>query len=203
MKLQLTKSFERDRNSLITLDNVERGILADRILLGFFPPNFCGEISESQAQELLCLLEKQAREQLLRYLAEREHSSHQCRDFLRRKHYPLELIDRLLSEFGDQHYLDDARYARLLITSLSERGKSKRAIITKLRESRLPASLWEDELNELFDPAQSLENLKEQVLKLRLRYAGLPKEKQKQKVFASLFRKGYDLDDIQQAWKST
>lgn len=203
MHLKLTKTSERDRNTLVILNQIPRGILPDRILLPFFPIPFEAEIGDSQADELLELLSAQAREQLLRYLAEREHSSIQCRDYLKRKSYPPSLIDALLNEFTKKQYLDDTRYVQILINSLLERGKSKRAIITKLKESRLPATLWEETLEQLIDPEQSLENLKDQMLKLLMRYRELSPTKQKEKVFASLYRKGYELDDIHHAWQQT
>ncbi len=203
MHLKLTKTSERDRNTLVILNQIPGGILPDRILLPLFPIPFDAEISQNEAEELKALLASQAKEQLLKYLAEREHSSIQCRDYLKRKRYPKSLIDSLLLEFVDKHFLDDTRYAKTLISSLIERGKSKRAIEVKLKESQLPAALWEAALSEQFDPEQNLENLKEQVLKLRLRYRELATAKQKEKIFASLFRKGYELDDIHQAWQQT
>lgn len=203
MHLKLTKTSERDRNTIIILNQITRGILPDRILLPLFPIPFDAEISEIEADELLALLQSQARQQLLKYLAEREHSSIECRSYLQRKHYPKPLIESLLEEFGEKRYFDDARYVKIMINSLLERGKSKRAIAAKLKESRLPATLWEQALNELYDPGQSLENLKELMLKLRISYRELPSAKQKEKIFASLYRKGFDLDDIHNAWQQT
>jgi len=203
MHLKLTKISEQDRNCLISLDHIPRGILPDRILLSFFPYPFDGEITEKQAAELLELLNSRAREQLLKYVAEREHSSAQCREYLKRKHYQNSLIDPLLTEFIQKRFIDDARYAELLINSLQERGKSKRAISSKLKEAGLPEQLWATLLSELFDSEQNRNNLADQVLKLRLRYTGLPLNKQKEKIFASLFRKGYDAEDIHHAWQKT
>ncbi|HPM04474.1 MAG TPA: RecX family transcriptional regulator [Candidatus Cloacimonas sp.] len=203
MHLHLTKTSERDRHTLLILDNLPRGVLPDRILLAFFSYPYSGEIDAHQAAELLSILENQARQQLLKYLAEREHSSLQCREYLKRKSYPDDLVNRLIIEFTDRKYIDDERFAQLLIYSLIERGKSKSHIIQKLKENELPASVWETILASSFDPVQNSENLYEQVLKLRLRYGELPEYKQKDKVFASLMRKGYDLDDIHAAWQKS
>jgi SOS response regulatory protein OraA/RecX len=203
MHLKLTKIFEQDKNSLILLDHIPRGILPDRILLSFFPYPFDGEITEKQAAELIELLDSRAREQLMKYVADREHSSAQCREYLKRKHYHHSLIDSLIAEFVQKRFIDDARYTELLINSLQERGKSKRAIISKLKEARLPELLWATLLNNLFNPARNRDNLAEQVLKLRTRFRELPISKQKEKIFSSLFRKGYDADEIQDAWQTT
>jgi len=201
MFLKTTKKAEHEKNSLIIIDNEVRGILPDRILLSYFPLPFAGEIDDEQGKELLSLIAKNARQQLLKYVSDQEHSSVQCRQFLSRKHYPAELIDNLIKEFQNKKYIDDFRFVQILISSLIERKKSKRAIAQKLKETRLPNELWERKLNELYPLEEEKENLKEQIVKLRFRYRDLPLNKQKEKVFASLYRKGFDLDAIHSAWQ--
>jgi SOS response regulatory protein OraA/RecX len=203
MLLKIKKRFERDRSSQILIDNVSWGVLSDRTLLPLYPLPFEGEIATDAFNELCALLEKQSREQLLKYLADSEHSSSQCRDYLKRKQVHPSIISRIVSDYLERKYIDDARFVRILITSLIERGKSRNHIIHKLRELSLPAELWEDVLSELYNPESSLETLKELVLKLRLQHRELPVAKQKEKVFASLFRKGFDLDLIHSAWQAT
>ncbi len=193
MLLKIKKRFERDRSSQILIDNVSWGVLSDRTLLPLYPVPFEGEIATDAFNELCGIIEKHSREQLLKYLAEGEHSSSQCRDFLKRKHVHPSFIK----------YIDDARFVRILISSLVERGKSRTYIVHKLRELSLPSTLWEEVLAELYNPADSLEALKEMVIKLRLQHRELPLSKQKEKVFTSLFRKGFDMDLIHSAWQAT
>ena len=201
MFLKITKKAEKDKNSLIIMDNEIRGILPDRILLTYFPLPFAGEIDGEQGKELLSLIEKNARQQLGKYVSAQEHSSVQCRQFLARKKYSAELIDTLLKEFQTKKYIDDQRYVQILIASLVERKKSKRAIILKLKETHLPTELWEGKLKEIYNSEEEKENLKEQLDKLLFRYRNLPLNKQKEKVFASLYRKGFNLDDIHTVWQ--
>jgi SOS response regulatory protein OraA/RecX len=201
MFLKITKKAEKDKNSLIIMDNEIRGILPDRILLTYFPLPFAGEIDGEQGKELLSLIEKNARQQLWKYVSAQEHSSVQCRQFLARKKYSAELIDTLLKEFQTKKYIDDQRYVQILIASLVERKKSKRAIILKLKETHLPTELWEGKLKEIYNSEEEKENLKEQFDKLLFRYRDLPLNKQKEKVFASLYRKGFNLDDIHTVWQ--
>ncbi len=203
MRLTIRKIFERDRSSQVLIDNAIWGVLSDRILLPLYSVPYEGEIDAAAFDELYMLLEKQSREQLLKYLAESEHSSSQCRDYLKRKKVHPELIDKLVAAFVEKRYIDDARFARILIASLVERGKSRTHIVYKLRELALPSELWEDALNELCSPESSMETLKELVLKLRLQYRDLPAAKLKEKVFSSLYRKGFDLEQIHSAWQAT
>ncbi|MEN6444775.1 MAG: regulatory protein RecX [Candidatus Cloacimonas sp.] len=203
MILKITKKAENDKKNLIYIDNQIRGILPDRILLPLYPVPYSGEINADQAKDLILLLEHQARQQLLKYLNDREHSSLECRQFLSCKMYPITIIEPLLEEFCAKKYIDDGRYVEILISSLISRKKSKREIMQKLKETRLPSELWEEALNKLYNPEEALENLTHQIIKLRLRYRELPESKQKEKVFASLYRKGFNLDDIHTAWEVT
>jgi SOS response regulatory protein OraA/RecX len=52
----------------------------------------------------------------------------------------------------------------------------------------------------MIDPSQTLDYLKSQILKLVSGYRELPIGKIREKVFSSLYRKGYELDDISIAW---
>lgn len=203
MLLKIKKRFERDRSSQILIDNVSWGVLSDRTLLPLYPVPFEGEIATDAFNELCGIIEKHSREQLLKYLAEGEHSSSQCRDFLKRKHVHPSFINSIVTDYLERKYIDDARFVRILISSLVERGKSRTYIVHKLRELSLPSTLWEDVLAELYNPADSLETLKEMVIKLRLQHRELPVSKQKEKVFTSLFRKGFDMDLIHSAWQAT
>jgi len=203
MILTIQKKIEKDRNSQVTLDHVCWGVLPDRALLPLYPVPCETEITETAAEELINVIIAYAREQLYKYLAASEHSSSQCRTYLSRKKLHTSVIDLLIGEFRDKKYIDDSRYVRLLITSLIDRGKSRNHIIGKLREQHLPPDLWEAALQELFDPEANANTLQDMVLKLRLRHADLPTAKQKEKVVSSLYRKGFDLDDIFAAWDAT
>ena len=202
MLLKIQKKFEKERNSQVTLDNVCWGILPDRILLPHYPIPYEGEIGEDKAEELVSLISGFARDQLFKYLGDAEHSSRQCADFLKRKKIHPSLIDGLIADFIEKKYISDARFVNILVESLFQRGKSKNYVIGKLRELKMPEELWEKSLKEHYNPEANLENLKEQVLKLKLNYKDLPLAKQKEKIVRSLYRKGFDLDDIFAAWNA-
>lgn len=123
MFLKTTKKAEHEKNSLIIIDNEVRGILPDRILLSYFPLPFAGEIDDEQGKELLSLIAKNVRQQLLKYVSDQEHSSVQCRQFLSRKHYPAELIDNLIKEFQNKKniLMTFASCKSLLALSLNEK----------------------------------------------------------------------------------
>ncbi|MCB5254004.1 MAG: RecX family transcriptional regulator [Candidatus Cloacimonadaceae bacterium] len=198
MKLKYWKKSEA--SAYLSLNDEIWGVLSNRTLRRLYPLASELEVSETEAQELISRLEKKAWAQITEYLAKAEHSEHQCRQYLGRKNYHNSIIDKCIELCKTKGYLDDARFSEILIRSLLERGKSTRAISEKLYEQRIPASLYEPILQELQDPEQSLELLKQQIQKLLFRHREQEPWKAKEKVFASLFRKGFPLDDITRAW---
>lgn len=199
MKLKYWKKSER--SAYLSLNDEIWGVLSLRTLHRLYPLSCEAEISEAEAQDLISELEKKAWWQITEYLARAEHSEHQCRLFLGRKDYHKSIIDKCITLCKEKTYLDDARFAEILIRSLFERGKSKRSIIEKLYAQRIPPSLYEPILQELEDPEQNQTLLKEQIKKLLYKHRAQEPWKAKEKVYASLFRKGFSLDEISQAWE--
>ncbi|MDD2230416.1 MAG: regulatory protein RecX [Candidatus Cloacimonetes bacterium] len=199
MKLKYWKKSER--SAYLSLNDEIWGVLSLRTLHRLYPLSCEAEISEAEAQDLISELEKKAWWQITEYLARSEHSEHQCRLFLGRKDYHKSIIDKCIELCKEKTYLDDARFAEILIRSLFERGKSKRSIIEKLYAQRIPPSLYEPILQELQDPEQNQTLLKEQIKKLLYKHRAQEPWKAKEKVYASLFRKGFSLDEISQAWE--
>lgn len=199
MKLRIS---QKNRYSArIELDDVCRGTLPLKVLLPLYPADFCGEVSKEEAGEVLKLLEKQACSLLLDYLAKAEHSEFQCRNLLKRRQFDPRIIDNCVSFCQEQNYLDDARFSEVLISSYINRRASKRAIITKLRGQRIPASVWEPLLDELYPKEDLKNNLGELLQKYCVTHSKLEPHKLRKKAFNYLYRKGFDLEDIRSAWE--
>lgn len=185
----------------IELDDVCRGTLPLKVLLPLYPADFCEEISQEQAGEVLKLLEKQACNLLMEYLAKAEHSEFQCRNLLKRRQFDTRIIDKCVSFCQEQNYLDDARFSEVLISSYITRHASKRAIIAKLREQRIPASVWEPLMDELYPKEDMKNNLAELMQKYCATHSKLEPHKLREKAFNYLYRKGFDLEDIRSTWE--
>lgn len=198
MKLRIST---KNRSTLkLELEGYCGGSLPKRALPLSYPPAFEGEVSDEEAQELCQLLQKQAQLLLMDYLAKSERSSLQCRKLLQRKDFDSHIIEAALQKCRDLNYLNDTRFAETLIRSYQNRRASKRTIIAKLREQMLPAQLWEPILEELFSSRQASEDVKELMKKYCASKGDLPRQKLREKAFAYLFRKGFELEDIQNAW---
>lgn len=199
MKLRTTA--KNRYSARVELDGICRGTLPKRVLLPLFPDNFEGEISEAEARELTDTLKKQAFTTLADYLAKAEHSEFQCRNLLLRKEFEPRIVEETLQRCRELNYLDDARFAEVLIRSYINRKASRRAIIAKLREQRVSTELWSGLLEELYPRQQAAENISELLAKYCATHPGLPRQKLKERAFGYLFRKGFDLADIHSAWE--
>lgn len=186
----------------IELDSVSRGSLPQRMLPAAWPVGFAGEASPDEVGELLAILRQRAWNLLLDWVAQAERSSFQARNFLKKKLFDQATIDAILDDFRENNYLDDARFAAMLIRSYSGRRASKREIVAKLRAQRIPTSVWEPLLAELYSPAEAKDNLAELLAKYCATHRDLPRPKLREKAFTFLYRKGFDLEDIQAAWNS-
>lgn len=176
------------------------GSLPKKALPLSYPEDFEGEISIDEAKELCQLLQNQAQRILVDYLAKSERSSLQCCKLLQRKEFDAQTIEAALEHCRELNYLNDARFAETLIRSYQNRRASKRAIIAKLQEQMLPSQLWEPILEEHFSKRQAAEDLRELMKKYCASKRDLPRQKLREKTFAYLFRKGFELEDIQNAW---
>lgn len=196
MKLTIQKKPDQDRNCLIKLDDSVWGTLSERVLRTLFHyQTGVFEISDAEADAIRSELLNTARKKLLDWLARQERCSQESNTFLKKQQFHSSIVSTCLDEAKNRHYIDDARYCRILIESLVERKKSPLQIKSKLIEKRLPASLWEPLLTELYDNREQTANLKEQAEKAFKRYRNLEQRIAYQKCLTALYRLGFDIDD--------
>lgn len=195
-KLKYWAKTEKARAAYVSLNDELWGVLELRTLRSLYPLSQDIELDEAGVKEIVALLEKRVWWLLCEYLAQAEHSEYQCREYLKRKDFHPNLIQKAIALAKEKKLLDDRRFSEILIQSLLDRGKSKRYIIEKLYAHKIPASLYEELLAEIVQPEQVRDNLSEQMQKLLDRYRNETPAKRKEKVFASLYRKGFELEDI-------
>lgn len=200
MKLRIARKADKSRDAWVFIDNDCVGTLPVRVL-----PLYCLEGVELDAQdwqieEVRDLIKSQARGLLLDYLAKAEHSEWQSRELLRRRRFQGSLIDELIAYCKEHSFIDDSRYAEIYIRSWLNRGAGKHLLISKLYEQHLPPSVWKPLLEELYDREQAQDGLTEQMRVYISRQKDLSPQKLKDKVFGHFIRKGFDMEQIAQAW---
>jgi SOS response regulatory protein OraA/RecX len=199
MILTVWKKTEHDRNCLIKIDNSVWGTLSEKALRTLFHYHIGSfDITEAEAKFLQDELLRTAWNSLLNWLARQERSTFESREFLKKHQFHASIIDTCLQEAKEKNFIDDERYCRLLIESLLARQKSPQQIKTKLIEKRLPASMWEPILEELYKPEDKKSILQTQAEKVWLRYRHLDKKECYEKCLTALYRQGFDLDEARE-----
>jgi regulatory protein len=79
------------------------------------------------------------------YLARREHSEHELKTKLLAKDFDVELIDEVLESLKSQNYLDDARYAKMILKNGYERGHGPQKVAYHLRQKQVDSDIVQQE----------------------------------------------------------
>lgn len=144
------------------------------------------------------VLPKRAKLRSMNLLKSRAHTEYQIREKLRQGLYPEEAIDEAVEYVKSYHYIDDRRYAKDYIVYYSEsrsRGRIERDLFQKGINKELIRTVYEEDL--------SGENLPDEVplMEKWLEKKSYDKEtadyREKQKMGAFLYRKGFSLDNIE------
>jgi regulatory protein len=132
----------------------------------------------------------------LRYVAARLHSSHEVREYLRRKEAAPELIDQYITRLTDIGLLDDHRYAEAFVENRRLlKPSSTRKLQLELRAKRIPDAIVREVLAE--DEGDDKSALRDLVVKKRRQ----TKYQDDMKLKQYLARQGFGFDDINQALK--
>lgn len=144
------------------------------------------------------VLPKRAKLRSMNLLKSRAYTEYQIREKLRQGLYPEEAIDEAVEYVKSYHYIDDRRYAKDYIVYYSEsrsRGRIERDLFQKGINKELIRTVYEEDL--------SGENLPDEVplMEKWLEKKSYDKEtadyREKQKMGAFLYRKGFSLDNIE------
>lgn len=133
----------------------------------------------------------------LRYVAARLRSSHEVREYLRRKEAAPELIDQYIERLVDIGLLDDHRYAQVFVENRRMlKPSSRRKLQLELKQKRIPDAVISEVLAD--DEGDDKSALRDLVVKKRRQ----SKYQDDMKLKQYLARQGFGFDDINQALKS-
>lgn len=199
MILKLWKKTAKDYLVQIKVDNASWGSLNQRDLRGFDDIPCEAEIDDASLEDIKQKLYNCAQNKLFDYLSKFERCSHQAVQYLRKYHFADFIISDIVAKATELGYIDDARYAEILIRSLVERNKSRNYIVSKLYEHHLDPELYQTLLDEYIEPQRQQNALDSELQKLLWRYSTPLDTNSKQKIIASLYRKGFDIESIKEA----
>lgn len=127
------------------------------------------------------------------WVMSRPRSLREFRDYMFRKKADPELIEKLITEFTDRHYLSETNFAIWLVELRRRQGKSERAIRAELSKKGIAREIISETTHEGGDE-------RERLLAIIQKKAQLPRYKaDPQKLMAYLARQGFAYDDIKSA----
>jgi len=156
------------------------------------------EVNEEQLKKMIFDSEtKMAFEKSCNLLESRAHSKKEIFDKLLTKGYAKDVAMAAIEKLEEYHYIDDGLFARQYIEQ--NQKYSKLMLENKLKQKGIASDLIKEALDEIESDFE-LELCEKQLKKY---ISGKDKEKEgfKEKLFASLARKGFKYDTIKQTMK--
>lgn len=161
-------------------------------------PSFPEATSWEEWQTVFDLAEyKRVKNYVIWRLSSQSYHSEQLAKLLRDRLVQSKTIDRVLQEFKESGYLNDEMWLQTFMQSQQKRY-SLRCIVSKLQAKGFSADTLQTLAAEWKNPEEELEAI-QRLLQTRYRSKNLKDYKEKQKVVASLLRKGYPLAQIRLA----
>ena len=143
-------------------------------------------------EKIIPLLSKRALERLVHILESSDKTEAELRRKLRENFYPQEAEEYAIEYAKAHHYIDDRRYAENYIKYRAS-GKSRRII----KQELLAKGINKETVEELLDTAE-IDESEQIAAELKKRhYSPDMDDKDKQRIFAALARKGYSWGQIQ------
>jgi len=157
------------------------------------------ELTEGDVKKFKKLSEDgKLRARSLEWLLNRPHSTREFRDYLYKKKAEADLTDKLIEEFAQKGYLDDAKFAAWFIELRQRKNRSPRAIRAELMQKGISGELLNDAMSS--DQINEREALKDLIAKKKnlSKYKNDP-----QKLKQYLASRGFGYDIINETLKDT
>ena len=153
------------------------------------------EISAEVYREIVEeVLTKRAKLRAMHLLEQGDRTKKGLRENLLKNGYPSEAVEEAMAYVESFHYIDDKRYAQTYIQNQS--GKKGRARIQmELRQKGVPQEYIDQAFQETEEDTDARGVIRELILKKR-REQGPMEEKERQKLYGFLMRRGFSSSDI-------
>ncbi|MBN2828970.1 MAG: RecX family transcriptional regulator [Candidatus Cloacimonetes bacterium] len=181
---------------VIQRDGVSLGTLPRSKLILFLNTEDKLDISDNNEAYLREELLRYGRERLFKFLAYRDRSVKETKQFLKELPLSKEFVDELMGFCLDKGFLNDKRYAEMFVMSARDNRMSKREVRFKLREKGIGNSYVESAISEFYPETDEKQNLRELVDYAFRRYKCEDTRKHKSKCIEYLIRKGYEYYNV-------
>lgn len=161
---------------------------------------FC--LDEQAAGRLQQDITRHAQDKLLSYIAYRERALSECIDYLRRLPVSKEISRSIIDKVLKKNYINDKRFAELLVESAVSRKKSRIETKAALIKKRIASEIIEDVLSRFYTTeniAGAIDYHLERAIK---KYPAKDSVKDYHKCIAYFIKKGFKYDDFIEKIKS-
>jgi len=205
MILRITKRSENEQKYILRIEDEIWGVLSGRALRSFLGKDNAlpedgaqvrMELGDEAFERFVDFLKEQFRAALFDYLGKQEHSERQAREYLKKQRLHPSILEELITAARDLGYVCDTRFAELFIRSCAMRGKSRKQCQAKLYECGISASTSKAYLDDYYRAEDTDGMILDGIERLWTRYSSLPENKGREKIVASLYRKGFELQRI-------
>lgn len=184
---------------LVYINNEIWGTLPGRVLRFFsILPDQENILDDEKKNELTAEIEKYNWDKLLHFLAYRERSVWECKNFLKQQFLPSSIVKNLMTKAIEKNYVNDERFTEIYVQDLIIKKRNKKQIRVKLMEKHIPENIINSAISKHFDEQTEAEILSANFQKARQRYDSLPAEKRKEKILNYLTAKGFSYSEIKQ-----
>ena len=153
------------------------------------------ELTEAQYQEIREeILIPRARKRTMYLLEKMDRSEAQLREKLRQSRYPEDIIENAIVYVKGFHYVDDLRYACNYVRCHGQ-AKSRRLLSLELMQKGVPRELIEQALEEEYEDGDESAKIA-RWLERKHYNAQEADQKQRQRIYQFLLRKGFRSGDI-------
>lgn len=158
--------------------------------MGNKPSKMAGLENEPSSEESI-LNEAEAKRLLIRKLGVKSYTTIELRGWLKEKGAPEQIVEKLLTEFQALGYIDDQAYLASFIRVQRSRKYGPRSIALKLMQK----GFSQEEVASSLDQSDDSETIR-QLLETKYRSKNMQDPREKQKVVASLMRRGFSYNQI-------
>lgn len=161
-------------------------------------------LPESVYEEIIATLTKRATLRAMSLLTSKDYARQELIDKLAKSRYPKESIKKAVAYVESYGYIDDYRYAYNYF-NFKAANKSKKIIEMKLMQKGIDSNIIKEISDEFYEDNQDCElNQSIKLIRKKLKlaedeYIENLDFKEKNKLMAYLFRKGYSMDIINKA----
>jgi regulatory protein len=192
--LKIVSKPDKSQQYIVSEEDKVWGILSKRVLFSFIGTETEPDVSEEVFSEILSEIRKYAWHRLLDYLAVRERTIRECRVYFRELLLNSETANELIQNAVDRGYIDNQRYAELLVHSLAEKGKSRNEIKMKLKQAGIDATIAAEAMKEHFPIEVEKQILIDTAKKALVRFRKLTPREQYQKCMEYMVRRGFSYE---------